>query len=762
MPQSDSLRTGASTTLSAATADCGSRHVRPDAAVLEGLPLRTGEAATTCYADDCWDLSPGYLHSTRKNLPVPFGRCVDAATRTALKDLLYWRMRAHLSARLPAWVPHTAWMKGNAYLALDVTFQARYGQSLLAVTQEQLDAWVRAELADGRHPEYLGSQITLLRNLYDFREHLTFSLPFRPFGRRPPSHVTGRHRPAENRTPRIPEPIMGALLAWALRYVDVYAVDIVAAINEESLMAGGVVSVGEIAASQRERRAGVTGRRPTPRAEHARQLVSWLRKSGRGFWVRRPSEHAIPSPFAVLLPTGVAGREINLGVLGRAMGLGRNSRALAADDNAVKELREGLEELGMELDRLVRVRPQALPVLLGEDLVAQTLSREIAHLATACYIVVAFLSGMRDSEVHSLRTDCRQVERDGEDRIVRYKLRGRVYKARAPGGEPATWVVIEPVHRAIEGMLALRAALRMPGEGPLFFDFKERGQANLPQRARHGASRLDNFARHCSELAARAHSAPGNALVVAAGKVPQMVDSACADGVPVPIPLHEEQPWDFNTLQFRRTLAWYVAHRPFGTVAGALQYKHAEITIFEGYSGRSESGFPTEVQAERELAGLGVLEALYEDYSQGIEPAGPHGPQLRRLFAEVQKDAARFDGRLLTEDDRVRELLRQRAKTLHIGLLNDCHFDVAHAQCLVGEDRRTGPAAPRLSVCRPGSCSNSSIRREHVPMWRRSLADVRHRRAQAGSRISSAQAAIFDAEEERIAAIIAPLEVRHA
>ncbi len=43
------------------------------------------------------------------------------------------------------------------------------------------------------------------------------------------------------------------------------------------------------------------------------------------------------------------------------------------------------------------------------------------------------------------------------------------------------------------------------------------------------------------------------------------------------IPGHGEgqAPRDLTTRQFRRSLAWHVAHQPFGIVAGARQYKHA-------------------------------------------------------------------------------------------------------------------------------------------------------------------------------------------
>src|SRR5580700_1369520 len=65
------------------------------------------------------------------------------------------------------------------------------------------------------------------------------------------------------------------------------------------------------------------------------------------------------------------------------------------------------------------------------------------------------------------------------------------------------------------------------------------------------------------------------------------------------IPHADGRPWWFTPRQFRRTLAWYIANRPFGTVAGKIQYKHASIAMFEGYSGSSPSGFRREIEQER-------------------------------------------------------------------------------------------------------------------------------------------------------------------
>jgi hypothetical protein len=56
-----------------------------------------------------------------------------------------------------------------------------------------------------------------------------------------------------------------------------------------------------------------------------------------------------------------------------------------------------------------------------------------------------------------------------------------------------------------------------------------------------------------------------------------------------------------STSQFRRTLAWFIGRRPGGSIAGAIQYRHHSIQMFEGYAGTSDSGFRAEVEAEQSL-----------------------------------------------------------------------------------------------------------------------------------------------------------------
>ena len=115
-------------------------------------------------------------------------------------------------------------------------------------------------------------------------------------------------------------------------------------------------------------------------------------------------------------------------------------------------------------------------------------------------------------------------------------------------------------------------------------------------------------------------------------------------------------PWAFDTRQFRRTLAWYIAHRPFGTVAGSLQFKHARLAVFEGYAGTSASGFTAELHAEEALARLDLLEDLYRDWNRGGRSGGHAAGRVNSEFERIRRELGDLPG-LVADNTRLRVML---------------------------------------------------------------------------------------------------------
>jgi hypothetical protein len=207
-----------------------------------------------------------------------------------------------------------------------------------------------------------------------------------------------------------------------------------------------------------------------------------------------------------------------------------------------------------------------------------------------------------------------------------------------------------------------------------------------------------------------------------------------------------------NTRQFRRTVAWYIANRPFGTIAGKIQYKHASIAMFEGYSGNSASGFRREVEQERALGRLDDIVEHYEEFRRGLKPTGPASARLLTEFSRIQYELGDFAGRVV-DHTRLRAMLGHLGRTLHVGFLNDCFFEPATALCL---NRATEAAKqPVLPHCSPDRCPNACIARRHLPAWQESIAGADRLLASPG--LPLLQRAALEQDNARKRRLIAPL-----
>ena len=154
-----------------------------------------------------------------------------------------------------------------------------------------------------------------------------------------------------------------------------------------------------------------------------------------------------------------------------------------------------------------------------------------------------------------------------------------------------------------------------------------------------------------------------------------------------------------TTRQFRRTVAWHIANRPFGTIAGMIQYKHASVAAFEGYAGASRSGFRAAVEAERRLGQLDDILRYFDERRVGGALFGPAAARIGRTLDAATDELQPWPG-MIADRGRLRTLLATTARTLHVGILADCFFDPATAACM---RNATDPArsAPILALCEP-------------------------------------------------------------
>ena len=160
---------------------------------------------------------------------------------------------------------------------------------------------------------------------------------------------------------------------------------------------------------------------------------------------------------------------------------------------------------------------------------------------TACLLLTAALTGMRESELMELRRGCRSISRHS-DGMIRYRIKSKLVKGQPLGGTSEEWVVIETVYHAVGMAEQLSRSSASPETWysagstsstryPWF-----RNWANGPAGQRLGLAPI-----------------PGGAV---------------------------------NLRMLRRTLARELAYRPGGLLAAKFALKHVSVATTEGYAAR--------------------------------------------------------------------------------------------------------------------------------------------------------------------------------
>ncbi|MET8699847.1 hypothetical protein ABZW10_13390 [Kitasatospora sp. NPDC004723] len=353
-----------------------------DTLVFATRPLREGWQLenTARFGDDEWDLSPALLQKQQKTIKLAF-HTLPAAYRQVAKEIFY----AILALEPPPGEVTLGIVSARSRFST-VKYFLTWLESIGSPRMDSLDL----ETLDRFHRKLIKettagltartSKRRALRTFFLFRhllptDHLVVD----------PAELEGwkddpiAHRRArENTTERIPEPVLAPVVTWALRLIDDFAEDILAG-RDEYL---SLFRRSDIRRDGRLERGAGTKRliavledfrvnnRPLPRA------VVDFRGEGRA---------------RVMKPV-----EVNFSHLARLADCGRDT-AHRGLRHLVQEL---VAEVGIDDDTYLSHQPSAL--LDGKPWMGKIPFLELPKLArllhTACYIVIAYLSGMRDSE----------------------------------------------------------------------------------------------------------------------------------------------------------------------------------------------------------------------------------------------------------------------------------------------------------------------------------------------------------------------------
>lgn len=643
-----------------------------DRFVLHNRQLRPATilARTARFKDDIWKLAPASLQGQERGLTLRFEN-IPARHRHALKLLAY----TSLSGEIPGDEPRPGISSVvstfyNVAVFLRWLDEHHSGRSLAQVSDALLLEFQRFLLGRYRSPGRRRALRATVVFFWRYRRSLgeeSLSLD--------PRTVTGWNEPQnttrfseENTTARIPEDVHSRVLIWALRFVNDFADDILDATGRWEYL---------------------RTKRPSIPAAYG---SSWS-KVDRYLETARVSGRPLPGTNGV----------VSYAALARSIGCDRNAfqghtANITATANAV-----GVSKY-IELNITVNGSIGGVPWIEGVSLDPirdDSLTVLTQMLQAACYIVIAFLSGMRDSEIKHLRAGCCASEADNQGNAYRWKVSSLAFKGESTSiGVPATWVVGEAAARAI-GLLERIHRERARNRTDWLFAAIKAGPG-APGRGENKAMTLagTNVQINRFVLWVRNYCA-------AHGRI---------DGIPDV----DGKPWRLSTRQFRRTLAWYIARRPGGSIAGAIAYRHHSVQMFEGYAGTSTSGFRAEVEAEEALARGENLLAMI-DKNEHSHLTGPAAEEAGRRLTNMGADPT-FFGTATTDRRRLLRLIQVNGPAVYPGRYVTCVYNPDKALCRT----RTGVDAdtPDLANCKPLACRNVALTNENVETWQGELAAI--------------------------------------
>ncbi len=647
--------------------------IRVDANVLGERLLTPGRdlSCTSRFGDDRWDLTPAIHQKHKRSLVLDF-TTVPECVRWCAKELFYALLSDQVAGEDQI---HIVTVRAHFTAAKSflnwVHDEHHHGLSVL--TEGELKQYAKYIRNKGVSRATQTRHLWCATLFWRYRTKLAADklvvdpARIRSWG---PSGTANGPR-VENMTDRIPEQIMAPLLVWALRWVNDFSTDVVAAYEEwrhlyDRTPINRFRNRGGDRSGNPRRSGGV---------ERVRKLLDDYRKEGRPL----PGSNGKPN-FSHLA------READVVPSTVKRGAGRQLLDAALPGLGVADASYLRAQLVGQLDGACWRGPIAY----------HEIAEMMRLLHAAAYIVIAYLSGMRDSEVKHLRKGCIRSSCRSDGTVHRRKITSLAFKGESDvRGVSASWVVTEPVEQAVAVLE------RICGDGSPYLFGK-------PPTSR-------SYYRQNSKAVASTHTT--NEYIAA---FMQWINKYCDDaGRTDRLPLVAGREVRVTARQFRRTLAWFIAREPGGVIAGAMAYRHVSVQMFEGYAGTSDSGFRAEVQAESAIMRAEVAGELVTS-SEYLSLTGPSAKEAERRLARFARHVV-FDGRVIADRKRLERELNRHDHRIFFGQFVTCVYDPDRALCL---REKSSDDKPSMPDCVPLRCRNVALTEDNREAVAAHLADL--------------------------------------
>jgi hypothetical protein len=660
------------TTSSAAVDATWAQFPGPGTLVLARRPLRPGTRTEglSVFADDRWHLTPAIFEENAKAVSISFApvpECLRLQVKHVAWNLLNYNGDQILRyKRLTRQQPSVRTVMSIIHQLKPFTLwlQTRGISRFADVTAADLDLY--AEHVTSSEIGLPTAEDMLAAVRWCWSRRLVLPVDARlpedpPWSGEAVSDLVGRRpAPTVNLTPRIHPEVMEPLLLWSLRFAEDFSGDIIAAFTEYKRLCNR---------NPRGRRRGLEKQPRRGRNRIARDLKALL-----DFL----HENGLPLP-GLRQPDGIIA--VHYEHLGRLLNCQTVRLKYPHHEAAI-------EASGLPVAEDAYLHYDATGMLEGKPWTDHPISYNQApvlarHLQTACFVIVAYLSGARPSEVLALRRGCVRHDKTQDLWLMTGKHSKGVVDAdgnKKPDGElrPDPWVVVEPVARATAVLARLHSS-------PLLFPttlLTNGRTTQLGQRAESARSdsevsrditRLVNWINDYCRLHGHRETIP-----------PDRSGRPLAAG------------------RFRRTLAWFIVRKPRGLVAAAIQYGHVHTRVTLGYSGTYESGFPDELSFEQWLHHIDQLVEADQRLTSGAHVSGPAADTYRQ---RVRTGATQYAGRVLRTSREARDLLANPDIQIVKAAGMTCVPNPHRALCRMRTDQDSKRFTPDTSDCRP-QCPN--------------------------------------------------------
>lgn len=478
--------------------------------------------------------------------------------------------------------------------------------------------------------------VVLLKDLRRYAPLLTSGgLSFAPWGAQTASGVTASNQGVENLTPPMPWEMWAPLIAGSWRIINEFAPDIIAA--QQALLTLGTGRKGPSGANGLNALRGWVaqggkvplntgvGRNTRPRGTPNFTLLARL--AGFNITLFRPAHHAYQQEAVDLV------------------------HQLASDPSTSAYG-------GLILPAVTVEQPDGTRATWASEIGLGETEYLISVLRGACYVVIAALTGMRDSEIQELEDDATTTS-DGLPALQSTQIKGR----EAGIGAERTWWAPQPVIAAIEVMKQIKVHAHR-----LF----------CLSTDDHGSY---NAYRDLARLVEFINADP-------ADRIGRGADLGLA-----PIDLTSRVPVNQRTL--RRSFSILAAQHPGAELGLGIQLGHAALRTTTGYAADSQQRLVALFNDERRTIARQQAAVLI---AETIPVAGKKQDEVLHLRAQIAVDDSRADAVITSLADRY-----------HVGTFNDCMFSPEKAAC--------GPTGPHLESqhCATLDCANAIFLARHQP-----------------------------------------------